>query len=71
MDVQKLVRMANQIADNFDYGQGRDKAVKSAAEHLRKSWTPDMKQQIVEHYRSGQSELNEKAAAAVAQLAEK
>lgn len=70
MDINKLVRMANQIAVNFDYGQDRDALVASVADHLRRFWSPDMKGQIIVHYRGGSSELDERAAAAVAKLAE-
>ncbi|MGD8341754.1 MAG: formate dehydrogenase subunit delta [Gammaproteobacteria bacterium] len=66
----KLVRMANQIADNFDYGPDQDKAVEGVLDHLTRFWTPDMKHSIVEQSRSGNIGLNEIAAAAVGALAE-
>lgn len=65
----KLVRMANQIADNFDYGD-REKAVAGVVDHLTRFWTPDMKQAIVELQQSGKADLNEIAAEAVRSLAE-
>jgi formate dehydrogenase subunit delta len=65
----KLVRMANQIADNFDFGS-KDKAVAGVADHLARFWTPDMKQAIVELQQGGKADLNEIAAAAVKSLAE-
>lgn len=65
----KLVRMANQIADNFDYGK-RDKAVAGVSDHLTRFWTPDMKRAIVEHRQSGKGGLNEIADEAVRSLAE-
>jgi len=67
----KLVRMANQIADNFDYGSSQDPAVEGVLDHLTRFWTPDMKQSIVEQSRRGDIGLNEIAAAAVRALAEK
>jgi len=66
----KLVRMANQIADNFDYGD-RDKAVAGVLDHLVRFWTMDMKRSIIEQHRAGTPVLNEIAAAAVEALAEK
>jgi formate dehydrogenase subunit delta len=66
----KLVRMANQIADNFAYGD-RDKAVAGVLDHLVRFWTPDMTRTIVEHQRAGSASLNPIAADAVAALAEK
>ena len=66
----KLVRMANQIADNFDFGSDRDKSVAGVADHLTRFWTLDMKQSICEQSRNGNIGLNEIAAAAVETLAE-
>ena len=66
----KLVRMANQIADNFDYGD-RDKAVAGVLDHLMRFWTLDMKRSIIDQHRSGSIGLNGIAAEAVAALAEK
>jgi formate dehydrogenase subunit delta len=64
----KLVRMANQIADNFDYGD-RTRAVAGVLDHLVRFWTPDMKQEIIEQQQSGDLGLNEIAAEAVRDLA--
>ena len=67
----KLVRMANQIADNFDYGSDRSKAVDGVLDHLMRFWTPEMNQTIIEQQRSGDIGLNEIAASAIKALAEK
>jgi formate dehydrogenase subunit delta len=66
----KLVRMANQIADNFSYGD-RDKAVAGVLDHLVRFWTPDMKRAIIEQHQGGDIGLNDIAAAAIEALAEK
>lgn len=66
----KLVRMANQIADNFDYGPSQDKAVAGVLDHLTRFWTPDMKRAIIEQQQGGDIGLNEIAAKAVRALAE-
>ena len=66
----KLVRMANQIAENFDYGD-RDKAVAGVLDHLMRFWTMEMKRTIVDQQRQGEIGLNEIAREAVAALAEK
>lgn len=70
MNVNKLVRMANQIADNFAYGADDAKAAAGVADHLRRFWTPDMRKLIVEHVNGGGAGLNKVAALAVARLAE-
>ena len=70
MNVQKLVRMANQIAANFDFGGDEDRAVAGIADHLSRFWTPAMKKEIIEHVRSGETGLTELAARSIAVLAE-
>jgi hypothetical protein len=71
MDVNKLVRMANQIAENLDYGPDKDKVVAATSDHLQRFWSPPMKQLIVEHSGRGETELSALAARAVAHLAER
>ncbi|MGD8809899.1 MAG: formate dehydrogenase subunit delta [Gammaproteobacteria bacterium] len=68
MNVDKLVRMANQIGDNFDTGDA-PAAVAGVLDHITRFWTLDMKKQIIAHARDGKTGLNEIAAAAVAELA--
>ena len=70
MNVNKLVRMANQIAENFDYGAGDDKAADGVLDHLRRFWTPDMKAAIIEYRQSDGASLSKVAALAVDRLAE-
>ena len=69
MNVNKLIRMANQIAANFEYGADAKKAASGVADHLRRFWTPDMRAQIVDYRGRGGTELSEIAALAVADLA--
>jgi formate dehydrogenase subunit delta len=65
MNVEKLVRMANQIALNF-HAIGQDNAVAATAEHIGKFWDPRMKAAIFANDRSTLSPI---AAAAIAKLA--
>jgi hypothetical protein len=71
MKAEKLVRMANQIALNFEYGENREKAVASVVDHLTRFWTPEMRAEIIEHAAQDASGLSGTAAAAVAVLAER
>ena len=48
----KLVRMANQIAQFFQ-SQPHDEAVAGIVDHLRSFWTPKMRRQIVDHATAG------------------
>lgn len=70
MNVDKLVRMANQIAANFEYGQGKEKVAEGVLDHLRRFWTPDMKTSIIEYREQGGAGLSEVASMAVGKLAE-
>ncbi|HEY8520796.1 MAG TPA: formate dehydrogenase subunit delta [Gammaproteobacteria bacterium] len=70
MKLEKLVKMANQIAANLSYGD-EGKAAEGVCDHLRRFWTPDMRAQIIEHYRQGGADLSPVAKAGVAKLAEK
>jgi formate dehydrogenase subunit delta len=62
--------MANQIADNFDYGEDQSKAVEGVVDHLVRFWTPTMHRAIIEQHKTGDIGLNEIAAKAVEALAE-
>jgi formate dehydrogenase subunit delta len=70
MNVEKLVRMANQIAANFEYGADKEKAAAGVADHLQRFWTPSMRAQIIEGCRADTIDLSELAKLAVAKLAE-
>lgn len=69
MKVDKLVRMANQIAANFEFGGNKAKAADGVADHLTRFWAPSMRNAIIEHYRQGGGDLSETAALAIAKLA--
>jgi formate dehydrogenase subunit delta len=71
MKADKLVRMANQIALNFEYGEDRERAVAGVVDHLTRFWTPEMRAEIIEHAAQDTSALSDTAAAAVATLAER
>jgi hypothetical protein len=68
MDIEKLVKMANQIAANSDYGPDRDKIAATVAEHLTRFWTPAMRKAIIEGHRQKLVDLSPTAARAVEKL---
>ena len=70
MDVEKLVRMANQIAANFDGGRDESLAVAGVTDHIRRFWSPLMREQIVAYWRSDPSVLTPRAARAIESIAE-
>ena len=49
MDIQHLVKMANNIASFFEAEPDTSKGAKSVAEHLRNFWDPRMRRQILSH----------------------
>jgi hypothetical protein len=50
--IERLVKMAEQIALNL--GAGRDDAAaQRTAEHINRFWTPDMRRQLIEFWRGG------------------
>lgn len=64
-EVERLVKMANQIADNFSF---HDDAVERTADHLRRFWAPSMRDKLVDFEAAGGNGLNEAARAAVQRL---
>lgn len=70
MDVDKLVRMANHIAANFEGGSDEGQAVAGVTDHIQRFWTPSMRKQIVEQWRAQPEELSPRAAQAIAVIAE-
>jgi formate dehydrogenase subunit delta len=68
MDIDKLVRMANQIAANFDYGADKTKVAAGVADHLTRFWTPSMRAAVIEAHKKKTIALSPVAARAVEML---
>jgi len=68
MNVEKLVKMANQIAANSDYGSDKEKVAAVVADHLTRFWTPAMRKAIIESHQRKAVELTPMAARAVDKL---
>jgi formate dehydrogenase subunit delta len=47
MNLDKLIRMANQIGDFFEAMPDRDQAVRDVASHLQRTWEPRMRTQLL------------------------
>ncbi|MBL8479694.1 MAG: formate dehydrogenase subunit delta [Sterolibacteriaceae bacterium] len=47
MNLEKLIAMANQIGAFFEAMPDREQAVADVASHLKRSWDPRMRQQIL------------------------
>jgi formate dehydrogenase subunit delta len=51
--IEHLVKMANQIAINTGARIDEELAARRTGEHIRKFWTPAMRNQLLTHWRSG------------------
>ena len=70
MNVDQLVRMANDIG-NFFRGETREEdQIAGVANHLRKFWDQRMRRQLVAHLNAGGEGLCEPARSAVLALAQ-
>ena len=70
MNPERLVAMANDIANFFAAEPDSQTAISGVADHLKRFWDPRMRKQIVAHLRErGGAGLSALASAAVAQLA--
>lgn len=61
-DVDQMVKMANQIAENFSF---YDDQVERTADHLQRFWASRMKQKMAAYLESGGEGLSEPARKAV------
>lgn len=68
MDIENLVKMANDIGSFFGSEPDRELAVQGIYEHIQKFWDPRMRQAIVIHLERGGEGLNELTRAAVGHL---
>lgn len=65
-ELESLVKMANQIADNFSF---HEDAVDRTADHLRRFWAPSMRERLLEAVRDGEVQLKPVAENAIRQTA--
>lgn len=60
MDLNKLIKMANQIAGFFGAEPERKAAVEGVAGHLKRFWEPRMRREILEALDRGETQaMNE------------
>ena len=70
MNIDLLIKMANQITAFWEGEAGEEVAAKETATHLRRYWEPRMRAQMIQYYEERQgSGLNDVAKKAVALLA--
>ncbi len=61
-EIDQLVKMANQIADNFSF---HEDAVDRLADHLQRFWAPSMRKKLIEFLDAGADGLKPDVIAAV------
>jgi formate dehydrogenase subunit delta len=70
MNIERLVKMANDIGDFFGAEGDRAQAARDVASHLKRFWDPSMRTQIIAHFRQGGVGLSDHVRDAVGLLAE-
>lgn len=49
MNIDQLIKMANQIGNFFDAFLDRTQAVQGVAQHISRTWEPRMRTALIEH----------------------
>ena len=68
MNTEKLINMANDIADFFNAESDKEIAANGVMKHIQRSWDPRMKKAIIEHCQQGGSGLSPLASDAIKKL---
>ncbi|SMF96251.1 formate dehydrogenase subunit delta [Methylomagnum ishizawai] len=68
MEIENLVKMANDIGNFFSSEPDHETAVAGVYEHLRKFWDPRMRRAVIQHLGRGGEGLDPLAREAIAKL---
>jgi formate dehydrogenase subunit delta len=68
MKIERLARMANDIANFFNSESDKEIAVEGIKNHILRSWDPRMRNAIIAYCQQDGSELSDLAKAAIAKL---
>jgi formate dehydrogenase subunit delta len=69
MNIEHLVRMANDIGAFFAAEPSGERAASAVRDHLKRFWDPRMRKQMIEHFHAGGGGLDEPARSGVELLA--
>lgn len=69
MNIEKLIKMANDISDFFNSESDKELAAEGVRKHILRSWDPRMRKQIITYYQNDGKELNPLAQKAIQKLA--
>ncbi|MEQ1557421.1 MAG: formate dehydrogenase subunit delta [Methyloglobulus sp.] len=71
MHIEKLLSMANDIANFFNAESDKDIAAEGVKKHILRSWDPRMRKAIIQHYTAANGEgLSPLAGNAIKKLSE-
>jgi formate dehydrogenase subunit delta len=70
MHIEKLVSMANDIADFFNAESDKELAAEGVKKHIQRAWDPRMRKAIIAHFQANGEGLSPLAAQAVKKLAD-
>jgi formate dehydrogenase subunit delta len=68
MHIEKLIKMANDISDFFNSESDKELAAEGVKNHIKRSWNPRMRDQIIEYCQQDGKELNPLAQKAIQKL---
>ncbi len=68
MHIEKLVTMANDIADFFNAESDKELAAEGVKKHILRAWDPRMRKAIIGHYKANGEGLSRLAAQAIKKL---
>ncbi|MEQ1484314.1 formate dehydrogenase subunit delta [Methyloglobulus sp.] len=68
MHIEKLIKMANDIADFFNSESDKEIAAEGVKKHILRSWDPRMRKAIIKHINDNGEGLSPLAAQAVKKL---
>lgn len=68
MHIEKLIKMANDISDFFNSESDKEVAVEGIKNHIKRSWDPRMRQQIIAYCQQSGKDLSPLAQKAVQKL---
>jgi formate dehydrogenase subunit delta len=66
--IETLIRMANDISDFFNAEPDKEIAAKGVINHIKRSWDPRMRSDIIAYLHADGSELSELARNALSKL---
>ena len=66
--LEHLIKMANQIADNFQFSENQEQQIAAVADHMNRFWAASMKKDIAGHIAEGGEGLQPVVIAAAKRL---